>query len=229
MGRFAATGGQLRIDGVPLDYEKICALRQQTVWVDPTVKLWNRSLLYNLRYGHPPGKGAGAAGFSFSYELQQADLFSVLEKLPQGLQTILGEDGGLVSGGEGQRVRLGRALLHTDPRLVILDEPFRGLDREKRRALIVSARQQWAATTLIFISHDVGESQAFKRVVVLEKGKIIEDAAPATLLANPQSRYSALLKAEAAVQAGLWQGANWRRWWLEGGRLTERAPNSEKD
>ena len=72
--------------------------------------------------------------------LDAADLRDLLEKLPDGLQTQLGEGGALVSGGEGQRVRLGRGLLRPGARLVILDEPFRGLDRERRRELLARTR-----------------------------------------------------------------------------------------
>ena len=102
LGWHRAASGQVCVDGVPLDGPRLAQLRQETAWVDPTVQLWNRSLLDNLRYG---AHGAHAA--PLAAVLEQADLRSVLEKLPDGLQTSLGEGGGLVSGGEGQRVRLG--------------------------------------------------------------------------------------------------------------------------
>jgi len=157
-----------------------------------------------------------------SLAIEKSDLFGVLEKLPKGLQTPLGEGGGLVSGGEGQRVRLGRAMLHSGARLVILDEPFRGLDREKRRTLLTQAREYWHDATLIFISHDVGETQTFERVLVIENGQLIEDDTPSTLLARPDSRYHALLKAEEVVTKGFWASAAWRRLWLEKGELIEK-------
>lgn len=106
-------------------------------------------------------------------------------------------------------------------RLVILDEPFRGLDRAKRRELLARVRRHWRDATLICITHDVGETQDFERVIVVEQGQIIEEGPPKTLLSR-QSRYQALLKAEETVQTGLWQSAAWRRLWLEGGRLTEQ-------
>ena len=117
-----------------LDGERLRSLRRETAWVDPAVQLWNRSLLANLQYGNQDGDN------SIGNTLEEADLFGILERLPEGMQTALGEGGGLVSGGEGQRVRLGRALNRKDVRLAILDEPFRGLDRAKRRALLVAAR-----------------------------------------------------------------------------------------
>ena len=116
--------------------------------------------------------------------IEAADLRDLLEKLPDGLQTRLGEGGALVSGGEGQRVRLGRGLLRPGVRLVILDEPFRGLDRERRRELLARARRWWRAATVLCITHDVGETQGFGRVLVVDGGQIVEDGAPADLAAQ---------------------------------------------
>ncbi|MFO1353107.1 MAG: ABC transporter ATP-binding protein, partial [Gammaproteobacteria bacterium] len=131
--------GRIMVDGQPLTGERLIELRRVTAWVDPEVQLWNRSLLDNLRYG-----SQGDDVSALNAVIESANLFGVLERLPEGLQTPLGEGGGLVSGGEGQRVRLGRAMLRPGVRLVILDEPFRGLDREQRRALLAQARRYWS-------------------------------------------------------------------------------------
>jgi ATP-binding cassette subfamily B protein len=106
--------------------------------------------------------------------------------------------------------------------LVILDEPFRGLDRDKRRLLMARTRQYWPQATLICITHDVGQTQGFERVLVIEAGHIAEDDSPANLIKQSDSRYQALLMAEVAVREGLWSSAEWRRLWLEGGQLAER-------
>jgi ABC-type bacteriocin/lantibiotic exporter with double-glycine peptidase domain len=217
--------GQILIDGNPLKGQHLLDLRRKTAWVDPQIQIWNRSLLENLRYGSQSTDSS-----LMNTAIEQSDLFSVLEKLPYGLQTPLGEGGGLVSGGEGQRVRLGRAMLHAGAQLVILDEPFRGLDREKRRTLLAQAREYWHDATLIFISHDVGETQTFERVIVIEEGKVIEDDVPNQLIAQTKSRYRALLKAEEVVRKGFWANAAWRRLWLEKGQLHEKkAPNAQKE
>src|SRR5207247_204276 len=79
-------------------------------------------------------------------------------------------------GGEGQRVRFGRALVRGDARLVILDEPFRGLDRTKRRELLSKARELWRGATLLCVTHDVAETLGFERVLVVEGGRVVEDA-----------------------------------------------------
>ena len=197
---------------------------RDTAWVDPTVQLWNRALLDNLRYGLPT-----AASPPLDQVIEAADLRDLLEKLPDGLQTPLGEGGTLVSGGEGQRVRLGRGLLRPGVRLVILDEPFRGLDRERRRELLARARRWWRAATLLCITHDVGETQGFERVLVVEGGQIVEDGVPTDLAARRSSRYRALLEAEQEVRERLWSSGVWRRLRLEGGRLLEAGRNGGGD
>jgi ABC-type bacteriocin/lantibiotic exporter with double-glycine peptidase domain len=211
--------GDVLVNGAPLTGQRLSALRSGTAWVDPAVQIWNRSLFDNLHYGV---KSAGRKPLSTA--IQGANLFDVLERLPDGLQTVLGEGGGLVSGGEGQRVRLGRSIMRPDVRLVLLDEAFRGLDRPQRQALLVKAREHWADATLIFISHDVAETQGFDRVLVMEQGRIVEDAPPAQLLAQA-SRYRALLEAERSVREDLWANAQWRRLWLENGELQEYSPS----
>jgi ABC-type bacteriocin/lantibiotic exporter with double-glycine peptidase domain len=206
--------GSVLIDGVPLAGERLQELRRETAWVDPAVEIWNRSLLDNLRYGVHT-----ATGLPLGKVLELSQLGETLRKLPEGLQTHLGESGALVSGGEGQRVRLGRGMLRPGARLVILDEPFRGLDRSRRRELLSNSRGLWRAATLLCITHDVSEVQDFERVIVLDQGLIVEDGSPAELLKRPGSRYRSLVEAEADVREDLWRSPTWRRLRLENGRL----------
>jgi ATP-binding cassette subfamily B protein len=216
LGWHRPASGRLLVDGAPLTARRLQRLRQETAWVDPSVQLWNRSFLDNLRYGASETNRAGMEGV-----LDRADLFDVLERMPSGLQTKLGEGGGFVSGGEGQRVRLGRAMLRPEARLVILDEPFRGLDRAKRRALLDRARQLWPEATLLCITHDVSQTQVFERVLVIEDGRIIEDGPPTLLLAHPGARYLDYMGADEAVRQDLWAGENWRHLFMVNGRLSE--------
>ncbi len=208
------SGGELLVDGVPLNGAHLEALRRETAWVDPSVQLWNRSFLENLTYG-----ASSKLPASLSPVISSADLLSVLEKLPDGLQTILGEGGALVSGGEGQRVRFGRALLRPEVRLAILDEPFRGLDREKRHELLERARQKWADATLLCVTHDVGETRGFDQVLVVEAGRVVEHGKPAVLASMPGSRYRALLDAEEQAKAEVWSNAAWTRARMEDGLI----------
>lgn len=235
------TAGNLFVDDAPLTGEQLAALRRATAWVDPAVQLWNRTLLENLSYGvYPSSAGASnlttpsTAGASsddarWSAVWAAADLYAVLDKLPGGLQACLGESGGLVSGGEGQRVRLGRALFRSGVRLAILDEPFRGLDRSKRHQLLANARQHWQAATLLCVTHDISATQDFARVLVVADGQIVEDGAPTMLAAQPDSHYRALLDAETAVQRTLWAGTAWRRLWLADGQLVEQVADQAAD
>ena len=217
LGWHRVADGKVIVDGAALDGATLERLRRETAWVEPAVQLWNRTLFDNLRYGAP------ADSLPTGALLEQANLRGLVEKLSAGLQTELGEGGALVSGGEGQRVRLARALLKPGVRLAILDEPFRGLDRRQRRGLLARARKHWQDVTVICITHDVSETLAFPRVLVVEEGRIVEDGVPAELAGRSDSRYRGLLEAEDAVRNDLWSSSNWRQLRLEEGRLTETA------
>jgi len=223
LGWHRPASGSVLVDGRPLDGAQLDQLREQTAWVDPTVQLWNRSLVENLLYGEH-ANGNGTSSLSLDQTLATSDLYDVLPRLEDGLQTPLGGDGGRVSGGEGQRVRFGRALRRHQPRLAILDEPFRGLDRAKRRELMARARRRWSEATLLCITHDVGDTRDFDRVLVVEGGRIVEDGCPKVLATDDRSRYRALLDAEAAVRDRLWSRSNWRHLRLHAGQLTEKSP-----
>jgi ABC-type transport system involved in cytochrome bd biosynthesis fused ATPase/permease subunit len=214
LGWYRAAEGTVLVDGAALEGAHLDLLRKQTAWIDPAVQLWNRSLFSNLCYGNPDSVPTADL-------LEQSELRRLLEKLPDGLQTELGESGGLVSGGEGQRVRFGRALLKRGVRLALLDEPFRGLDRHQRRELLARARRHWKSATLLCVTHDVGETLTFPRVLVVENGRIVEDGIPADLARQANSRYRALLEAEESVREGSWSGGHWRHLRLEDGRLVE--------
>jgi ABC-type transport system involved in cytochrome bd biosynthesis fused ATPase/permease subunit len=215
LGWLRLSGGEVLINGVPLNAH---ALRRSVAWVDPSVQVWNRSLYSNLLYG------SEATGAELSNVLDSAMLRSLLEGLPEGLQTKLGESGGLVSGGEGQRVRLGRAMLHPQPKLVILDEPFRGLDREKRLELLARARRHWAGCTLLCITHDLADTLDFDRVLVVERGQVVQQGAPVQIAADESSRYAELLAAEDRARAQVWDGDFWRRIGIHSGHVVEHMP-----
>ncbi|MCB9871571.1 MAG: ATP-binding cassette domain-containing protein [Planctomycetes bacterium] len=216
LGWHRPAAGEVRVDGAALDPAALEHLRRHTAWVDPAVQLWNRSLLDNLGYAT-----AGGGVERIDPVIEAADLERVLHRLPDGLQTHLGEGGALLSGGEGQRVRLARALMQSDVRLVLLDEPFRGLDRRRRRRLLRDARHWWQGATLLCVTHDIAETMDFDRVLVVENGQIVEDDAPRRL-ARTDSRYRALLAAELDLRRRVWGGAGWRRLVVRGARVTER-------
>jgi ATP-binding cassette subfamily B protein len=215
LGWYRPAEGSVLVDGAALEGTHLEHLRKDTAWIDPAVQLWNRSLFSNLCYGNPDAVPTASL-------LEQSELRQLLETLPDGLQTELGESGGLVSGGEGQRVRLGRALMRQAVRLALLDEPFRGLDRHQRRELLARARRHWENITLLCVTHDVGETLGFSRALVIENGRIVEDGNPAELARQVNSRYRALLEAEESVREGSWSSGHWRHLRLEDGHLIEK-------
>ncbi|MEM7310251.1 MAG: ATP-binding cassette domain-containing protein [Planctomycetota bacterium] len=219
LGGHRPAAGELCVDGLPLEGAALAALRRATAWVDPEARLWNRSLLANVRYGSAPAAAARAGEAVAAAELGEA-----LERLPDGLQSTLGEGGGLLSGGEGQRVRLARAFLREGVRLALLDEPFRGLDRGRRRELLARSRERWRDATLLCVSHDVGAALDFDRVLVIEQGELVEDGAPRELAARPGSRFGVLLEEERTLLHEVWRAPYWRRLRMERGRLAEEGP-----
>jgi ATP-binding cassette subfamily B protein len=221
LGWHRPSSGAVCVDGQPLDVDRLEELRKVTAWVDPAVQVWNRPLLENLCYG----AGADAPG-RLAEVLEGADVHPLLARLPEGMQTVLGEGGTLVSGGEGQRVRLGRAMMRGQARLVVLDEPFRGLDRDKRRHLLARALAWWGKATILCVTHDVAETREFDRVLVIEGGRIVEDGPPAALAADPASRYAAMLDAEVSLLNTLWGGAEWRRVRMEAGHLRDEGKST---
>lgn len=214
LGWHRPSSGAITIDGRELDASVLDGLRASTAWVDPQVQIWNRSLFENLTYGN-------TVSSALDDVLEMASLETVLSRLPQGMQTRLGEGGGLVSGGEGQRVRMGRAMARDQVRLAILDEPARGLDRHQRRAMVERARERWRDSTLLCITHDVSDTLEFDRVLVIEDGHVVEDGIPAELAIDPSSRYSQLIAAETLVHRGLWASSQWRRFHITRGQVRE--------
>ena len=206
--------GELLVDGRPLGPQELAVLRHKTAWVDPSIRLWNRTLMANLSFGNE-AEDMGSV-------MQDAMLEDVLRRLPDGMQTELGEGGGFLSGGEGQRVRLGRAMMRRSARLVILDEPFRGVDRETRNELLKRCRRIWKNATLVYISHDLRQTLDFDRVLVVEEGRLVEHDRPGVLATREGSVYRRLLEQEAEVRQQLWASADWRRLEMVDGRLEER-------
>jgi ABC-type transport system involved in cytochrome bd biosynthesis fused ATPase/permease subunit len=222
--------GCLWVDGRRLEGALAVEVRRATAWAAPEVALWRGSLLANLGGGEdgrlPSGEQSGAAGRGEAAPLPPAEALRaarLLELVPQlsgGLQEPLGEAGGRLSGGEGQRLRFARALRRAGVRLALLDEPFRGLGPDQRRELLGAARARWRRATLLCVTHSPGEAAGFDRVVVLEQGRLVEEGAPGVLAARRGSRYRAMLDAETRAAAAL-GGCGWRRLHLARGRLVE--------
>lgn len=216
LGLLEGHSGSVRVDGRPLNDTTVRYLHQHTAWVDPKVQIWNRSLFENLRFGNETRPPDGLVEVMKGAELEQ-----VARSLPRNILTSLGDGGCLVSGGEGQRVRCGRALFARDARFVVLDEPFRGLESAHRVELLKRARRIWKDATLLFVTHDTAEAQAFSRVIVFDRGALVEDGSPSLLRSRPNGWFCRLAEAHAAVNSQIWQNASWRRWHVERGRVRD--------
>jgi ABC-type bacteriocin/lantibiotic exporter with double-glycine peptidase domain len=210
LGFMQPVAGQVRVDGAPLT----TALRRETAWVDPAIQLFNATMEENIRYASGDDDVA-----RLPFALSEADLYEVLQRIPDS-QMPLGEGGGMLSGGEGQRVRLARALMQSAPRLVILDEAFRGMDRALRDELLRRCRRLWSEATFLVITHDVDETLDCDRVLLLQSGRVIEYDTPAALMAAKDSFYNRMREANRETREELWESDVWRRLELRNGRLT---------
>jgi len=206
LGWYEASGGEIRIDDRPLTADELRRLRADTAWVDPSVQLWNRSLLENILYG----SRRTDASHGVSQALQYAGIHDTLHRLDDGMQSTLGENGRLLSGGEGQRTRLARALMPEDPGLVILDEALRGLEEDQRQRLLADLRSFWKDSTLLYVTHRLPEAFQFDRVVVVDNGTVVEDGDPHHLKDLHGSRFSELVNSHHCVVDEMWASQNWR-------------------
>jgi ATP-binding cassette subfamily B protein len=215
LGWLEASNGVVEIDGRPLTATRIARLREETAWVDPAVHLFKRTLFENITFSGGPDASLLER---LPRAMADADLTDVLESLPDGMQADVGEAGVRLSGGQGQRVRLARALMREPCRLVLLDEPFRGLERERRRELLRRARDRWRKSTLVLVSHDVSDTLDLDRVLVIDGGRIVEDGSPRELMKS-NSRYRRLAEADASLRTEAWAAGRFRSASMRGGTI----------
>lgn len=215
LGRDSAATGSLQLDGWDRRHDELQRVRRHTAWVAPEVALWNRPLLDNLEYATDPITKDMVAGV-----ISETELIDMLNRRVGGASDRLGDAGRHLSGGEGQRVRLGRAMLSPDPKLVILDEAFRGVERPVRQRLLARARRRFAASTLLWVTHDVAETVLWPRIWVVEDGRLVEDGSPQNLQHRPGSRYNHFLQQDRRAETR-WTDPSWRRLRLQAGELHE--------
>lgn len=154
--------------------------------IQQSIYLFNDTLLANLRVGNPAATEEDAWRV-----LDQVGLREMVERLPQGLNTLVDEAGKRFSGGERHRIALARVLLQDVP-IVILDEPTVGLDPITEHALLDTLFKALEVRTVIMVTHHLQGVSAMDRVVFVEDGRITIDGSPEQL-AKANSRYQALL------------------------------------
>lgn len=178
--------GVIKIDGVDINDYILADLRKQIALVTQQVTLFNETVENNIAYGdlrhHSTSDVIEAARHAYAYDF--------INELPQGFQTIVGENGILLSGGQRQRIAIARALLKDAP-ILILDEATSALDTESERYIQKALDVLMRNRTTLVIAHRLSTIEKADIIVVMEDGRIVETGDHAALLAA-NGKYAAL-------------------------------------
>jgi ATP-binding cassette subfamily B protein len=187
---YDVTSGVIRIDGTDVrDYTQ-SSLRAAIGIVPQDTVLFNDTLEFNLRYGFPT-----ATDEQLNAVIRAARLDQFIEKLPQALQTPVGERGLKLSGGEKQRVAIARALLK-NPAILVFDEATSALDSESEKAIQAEIRAVSTDRTTLIIAHRLSTIVDADCILVMDAGRIVERGTHAELL-NAQGLYARLWTIQA--------------------------------
>jgi ATP-binding cassette, subfamily B, bacterial len=173
---YDVSSGAVRVDGVAVGAADLGALRSRMALVPQEVALFADTVLENIRYGTPSASDAAVQAAAVK---AQADGF--VRALPDGYATRLGERGVTLSGGQRQRIALARAILRDAP-ILLLDEATSALDAENEVLVQKALDGVMEGRTTIVIAHRLSTIQKADRILVLDKGHIVETGTHATLL-----------------------------------------------
>ncbi|MDQ4086543.1 MAG: ABC transporter transmembrane domain-containing protein [Pseudomonadota bacterium] len=175
---YDADEGAVRLDGVDLRQADPAEVRARIAFVPQETVIFAASARDNLRYG------LWEAGDERLWEAAEAaNAAEFLRKLPEGLDTYLGEGGARLSGGQRQRIAIARALLRDSP-LLLLDEATSALDAESERLVQASLERLFERRTTIVIAHRLATVRAADRIVVMDQGRIVEEGTHDSLSAR---------------------------------------------
>jgi ATP-binding cassette, subfamily B, bacterial len=170
-------GGVVRMDGVPLTSADPAEIRGRMAYVPQDTILFASSARDNLRYGN------WLASDEMVWEAaRKANAEEFLRKLPEGLDTYLGEGGARLSGGQRQRIAIARAVLRDSP-ILLLDEATSALDAESEKLVQDALEKLMAGRTTIVIAHRLATVRSAKRIIVMDGGKIVEEGTHSELSA----------------------------------------------
>jgi ATP-binding cassette subfamily B protein len=188
---YDVSGGQILIDGQNVANATQQSLRGQVAIVQQEPILFHRSLAENIAYGRP---GASRAAIEQAARLANAHEFIL--RLPKGYGTLVGERGVKLSGGERQRVALARAFLADAP-VLILDEATSSLDSESEALIQQAMERLMKGRTSIVIAHRLSTVRSLDRILVFDRGVIVEQGTHATLAARAGGIYRGLFERQA--------------------------------
>ncbi|ROM63697.1 lipid A export permease/ATP-binding protein MsbA [Pseudomonas brassicacearum] len=170
--------GQILLDGVPIQDLTLRSLRRQIALVNQQVTLFNDTVANNIAYGDLAG--APLADIQAAAKAAYADEFIVT--MPQGYETLVGENGVLLSGGQRQRLAIARALLKNVP-ILILDEATSALDTESEHHIQASIDNAMTDRTTLVIAHRLTTIEKADLILVMDQGRIVERGTHLELLA----------------------------------------------
>jgi subfamily B ATP-binding cassette protein MsbA len=185
---YAHNDGQILLDGVDVEAYKLRNLRKHIALVTQQVNLFNDSVLNNIAYGDLASKPREAV------EKAADDAFAreFIDRLPEGFDTEVGENGVMLSGGQRQRLAIARALLKDAP-VLILDEATSALDTESERHIQAALEKVMEGRTTLVIAHRLSTIEAADLILVMDQGHIVERGSHDELIA--QNGYYARLHA----------------------------------
>ncbi|MGF6805921.1 ATP-binding cassette subfamily B protein [Paraburkholderia sp. Clong3] len=185
------SGGRITIDGQDIAQVQQASLRSQIAIVQQEPLLFHRSLAENIAYGRP---GASRADIERAARLASAHDF--IAALPNGYDTLVGERGIKLSGGERQRVAIARAFLADAP-ILILDEATSSLDSESEVLIQRAMERLMQGRTTLVVAHRLSTVRALDRLLVLDKGKVIEEGSHDALIKRDNGLYRRLFERQA--------------------------------
>ena len=178
---FRPTSGAIELDGINLEELSLSDLRRQIAFVSQDVILFNDSIAANVAYGTDAISGIDRGRVIEA--LEAANLSKLLSELPQGIDTLIGDNGNQLSGGQRQRLAIARAI-YKDAPILILDEATSALDSESERQVQEALDRLMAGRTTLVIAHRLSTIEHASRIVVLEHGQVVENGSHAELIAK---------------------------------------------